>query len=49
MAGLVLSGAVLALVLCCLAGGFWGADSRPGLGDERIDRKVRWFFHSKID
>jgi hypothetical protein len=49
MAGLVISAAVLALVLFCLAGGLWGADSRPGLGDERIDPKVRWFFHSKTD
>jgi len=49
VAGLVISGAALALVLFCIAGGLWGADSRPGLGDGLIDRKVRWFFHSKID
>jgi hypothetical protein len=46
VAGLVLS---LALLLFCIAGGIWGADSRPGLGDERPDRKVHWFFHSKTD
>jgi hypothetical protein len=49
MAGLVISGAVLALVLFCVAGGLWGADSRPGFDGGRIDRKVRWFFHSKTD
>lgn len=49
MGGLMLAAAVLALVLFCLAGGLWGADSRPGLGDGLIDRKVRWFFHSKTD
>jgi hypothetical protein len=49
MAGLVISAALLALVLFCLAGGIWGADSRPGLGDELIDRKVRWFPHSTTD
>ncbi len=41
---------LLALVLfLCLAGGIWGADSRPGLGDERPDRKAPWFYHSKAD
>jgi hypothetical protein len=49
MAGLVLSAALGALVLFCIAGGLWGADSRPGLGDGRLDRKDRWFFHSKTD
>ena len=49
MGALLLPGALLALVLFCIAGGIWGADSRPGLGDEQIDRKVRWFFHSKTD
>jgi hypothetical protein len=41
--------ALLVLTLFCLAGGLWGVDSRPGLGDGRIGQKVRWFFHSKID
>ena len=45
-AGMVL---LAGLLLFCLVGGLWGADSRPGLGDGLIDRKVRWFFHSKID
>jgi hypothetical protein len=49
VAGLVISAAVLALVSFCLAGGIWGADSRHGLGDELIDRKVRWFPLSKTD
>ena len=37
------------VVLIIVAGGFWGADSRDGLGDERPERKVRWFVHSKDD
>ena len=46
MVGLVLSAALL---LFCIAGGLWGADSRPGLGDEQIARDVRWFPHEKTD
>lgn len=28
---------------------FWGADSRPGFSDGRVDRVERWFPHSRAD
>ena len=49
MAGLLLPLALVILALFCIAGGIWGADSRPGLGDELIHHKARWFPHSKTD
>jgi hypothetical protein len=31
------------LVRLAVASQIWGADSRPGLGDGRLDRKEPWF------
>jgi hypothetical protein len=46
--GLPLSLAALCVV--CFILGLCSAESRPGFArDSRIDRKERWFFHSKID
>jgi hypothetical protein len=28
---------------------FWGADSRPGFADGRVDRVEDWFPHSRTD
>jgi hypothetical protein len=42
--------AALALIaVACLLMGLFGAESRPGFVDGRVDRKEGWFFHSKID
>jgi hypothetical protein len=32
-----------------IAAWFWGADSRPGFSDGRVDRVERWFPHSRTD
>jgi hypothetical protein len=32
-----------ALVVLAVASQVWGVDSRPGLGDGRVDRKESWF------
>jgi hypothetical protein len=31
------------LVVLAVASQVWGVDSRPGLGDGRLDRKESWF------
>jgi len=40
---------ILALILFALdiLVYFFGADSRPGFGDGRPDRKESWFIHSR--
>ena len=37
------------LVPVAIISWFWGADSRPGFADGRVDRVERWFPHSKAD
>jgi hypothetical protein len=37
------------LVPVAVVSWFWGADSRPGFSDGRVDRVERFFFHSKSD
>jgi len=34
---------VIGMAALGLAVHFWGADSRPGIGDTRLDRGERWF------
>jgi hypothetical protein len=41
--------ALLVIAIFSVAGGIWGADSREGFVEERVQRKARWFYHSKID
>ena len=36
---------VVGLAVLGLAVQRWGVDSRPGLGDGRIDRDERWFIN----
>ena len=36
-------------ILACIAMGLFGTDSRPGFSDGRVDRKDRWFIHSRDD
>jgi hypothetical protein len=43
---LLLVGVFIALAL---ASELWGADSRPGFSDGRVDRVERWFPHSRGD
>jgi hypothetical protein len=40
---------VVVLVPVAIASWFWGADSRPGFSDGRVDRVERWFPHSRTD
>jgi hypothetical protein len=49
MEALYLPAALALLVVACLFMGLFGAESRPGFVDARVDRKERWFFHSKSD
>jgi len=44
-----LPAALALLAVACLVMGLVSAESRPGFEDGRVDRKDRWFFHSKID
>jgi hypothetical protein len=37
------------LVPVAVVSWFWGADSRPGFSDGRVDRVERWFPHSRTD
>ncbi len=37
------------LILFAIAAARWGVESRPGFVDGRIDRKERWFIHSRND
>jgi len=41
--------ALIVLTLCCAVMGLFGADSRPGFANGRVDVKDRWFVHSKDD
>ncbi len=41
--------ALIVLTLCCVVMGLFGADSRPGFANGRVDVKDRWFVHSKDD
>jgi hypothetical protein len=36
---------LLILIAVAIAAHLWGADSRPGLSDGRVDRVERWFPH----
>jgi hypothetical protein len=49
MEALYLPAALAILAVACLVMGLFGAESRPGFVDGRVDRKERWFPHSKID
>jgi hypothetical protein len=49
MEALYLPAALVMLALACLVMGLFGAESRPGFVDGRVDKKERWFVHSKID
>ena len=42
-----LPAALALLAVACLVMGLVSAESRPGFEDGRVDRKDRWFFHSK--
>jgi hypothetical protein len=35
----------LILIAVAIAAYLWGADSRPGFSDGRVDRVERWFPH----
>jgi hypothetical protein len=37
------------LVGLAIASQLWGADTRPGFADGRVDRIERWFPHSRAD
>ncbi len=41
--------ALALLALSCIVMGLFGAESRPGFGEERTTVKERWFFHSRND
>lgn len=34
---------VIGLAVLGIAAQHWGVDSRPGIGDSRLDRGERWF------
>ncbi len=41
--------ALALLAIACVLMGLFGAESRPDFVDGRVDKKERWFVHSKID
>jgi hypothetical protein len=49
MEAFYLPAALILLALACLVMGLFGAESRPGFVDGRVDVKERWFVHSKSD
>jgi hypothetical protein len=38
-----------AFIVLAIASHLWGADTRPGFADGRVDRIERWFPHSRAD
>jgi hypothetical protein len=41
--------ALALLAIACVLMGLFGAESRPGFVDGRVDKKERWFIHTKRD